>query len=237
MLLAAFLIFAAALVQGAVGFGFALTAMPVLALLMDVKDASALVALSAFTLSAIMLAQNRKDVHFGEAAGLIGSALVGIPFGIFLLARAPQQLVLLILGGTIAAFAVYALVSPKPPQLKSGLWRYGFGYVGGVLGGAYNTSGPPVVVYSAMRSWPHEKFVAVTQAFFTPTYLMIVAGHGLSGLWTREILTIFAISAPGILAATIIGKRIAGRLPVKALSRAVYGLLLVLGLAIVGTNL
>lgn len=232
-----FFVFAAALVQGTIGFGFALTAMPVLALLMDVKDASALVALNAFILSAVMLAQNRRDVDFREATGLIGSAIVGIPFGVLLLARAPQQVVLLILGVTIAAFSIYALVKPAPPQLKNQRWRYVFGFVGGVLGGAYNTSGPPVVLYSAMRSWPPAKFVAVTQAFFTPTYLMIVVGHGLGGLWTREVLINFAWSVPGIVLATFVGKRIAARLPVAALAKAIYGLLFVLGVMIVATNL
>jgi uncharacterized membrane protein YfcA len=226
-------ILVAALLQGAVGFGFGLVAMPLLALMMDAPSAAALTALSAGTLSATMLIQNRKGVHMEEAAGLIIAAAVGVPFGVTVLAHAPRDALLIGLGLVITAFSLYSLARPQPFELKDRRWRFLAGFLGGVLGGAYNTAGPPVVIYGALRRWPPQRFLAVTQAFFLPISVMVAAGHAIAGFWTREVLTLYAFGLPGILAATFIGARIAQRISPAALSKAVYGLCAALGLMII----
>ncbi|MEZ5892538.1 MAG: sulfite exporter TauE/SafE family protein [Parvularculaceae bacterium] len=227
----------AALLQGAVGFGFGLVAMPLLALLMDAPSAAALAALCAAVMSAVMLIQNRKGVHFGEALGLILAAAAGIPAGVFVLAHAPRQALLISLGVLVSAFSLYSLVHPRTAELKDRRWRFAAGFFAGVLGGAYNIPGPPVVLYGAMRRWPPERFLGVTQAFFLPTGLLVMSGHAIAGFWTREVLTLFAFSLPGLVAATFIGKRVAARLSAETMSKAVYGLCLALGAMIVVTNL
>ena len=92
------IMFAAALLVGVTGFGYALIAMPLLTLMLDTPSAAALVALTGGVLSAVMVAQNWKHVHFGEAAGLILSAAAGVPIGIVLLANAPREPLLIALG-------------------------------------------------------------------------------------------------------------------------------------------
>ncbi|MBI1364691.1 MAG: TSUP family transporter [Alphaproteobacteria bacterium] len=230
-------ILAAAMLQGAVGFGFGLVSMPLLALMLGAQSAAAVIALCSASLSATMLIQNRKAVHFGEAAGLIGAAAFGVPVGVLFLAHAPRHAFLIGLGVFVAAFSLYSLARPTPFELKDRRWRFLAGFLGGVLGGAFNTAGPPVVIYGAMRRWPPERFLAVTQAFFLPISLMVATGHALAGFWTRDVLTLYAFALPGIIAATFIGKRIARRLSPDMLSKAVYGLCLVLGVMIIGTNI
>lgn len=230
-------IFIAALLQGAVGFGFGLVAMPLLALVMDAPAAAALVALSSATLSGAMLIRNRKAVHFEEAAGLILAAAAGVPLGVYVLAHAPRQPLLIGLGLIVAAFSVFSLAQARPFEIKNRRWRFLAGFLGGVLGGAYNISGPPVVLYGAMRRWPPERFLAVTQAFFLPISLMVASGHFIAGLWTKETLTLYAAALPGILVASLLGARLARRFSPAALSKAVYGLCAALGAMIVVTNL
>ena len=237
MLFIVSIIFAAALIQASVGFGFALVAMPLLALMLDVQSTAALTALCAFALSASMLARHWRAINIMEASGLIVSAIAGVPFGVALLAYAPRTVVLVLLGLLIASFSLYSLTTPKLLELKNRRWRFVAGFFGGVLGGAYNASGPPVVLYAAMRRWRPEKFLAVIQAFFVPVTFGTAAGHGLAGFWTQEIFAAFAFSLPAILAATFIGARIAARLSIENLSKAVYGLCFVLGLLIIATAL
>lgn len=236
MILIVALIFFAALLQGAVGFGFALVAMPLLTLMLGSQSAAALSALSAGTLSGMLLFQNRKAVHFGEASGLILAAAAGVPVGVYALAHAPRQPLIIGLGLLIASFSLYSLMRPAAIELKDRRWRFLAGFLGGVLGGAYNTAGPPVVLYGAMRRWPPERFIAVAQAFFFPISVMVASGHAIAGFWTREVLTLYALGLPGIIAATFLGKRVARRLSPAMLAKAVYGLCLVLGLVIVATN-
>lgn len=237
MVLIIAVIFIAALLQGAIGFGFALVAMPLLALMMEAQSAAALVALSAATLSGVMLIQHHKGLHISEAAGLILAAAAGIPVGVYALAHAPRHLFIIGLGLLIASFSLYSLARPTPYEIKDRRWRFLVGFVSGVLSGAYNTGGPPIVLYGAMRRWPPARFLAVTQAFFFPTALMVAVGHAVAGFWTREVLTLYALSLPIFVIASLLGKRVARRLSAETLGRAVYGLCLVLGLMIVATNL
>ncbi|MCK5746808.1 MAG: sulfite exporter TauE/SafE family protein [Oricola sp.] len=174
-------IFVAALLQGALGFGFALVAMPLLALMLGTQATAALVALCGCVLAALMLFHYRRDVHFGEAAGLILSAAAGVPLGIFILAHAPRGPLLVALGLLIAAFSLYSLLRPPAKELKDRRWGFVAGFLGGILGGAYNIPGPPVILYGAMRRWSPARFLGVTQAFFLPLAIMIGAGHALAG--------------------------------------------------------
>ena len=237
MVLILAVILLAALLQSAIGFGFGLVSMPLLALMMAAPDAAALVALCSATLSGTMLIRNRKGLHVEEAAGLILAAAAGVPVGIFILASAPRQGLLIGLGLVVLLFSLVSLMQKTPFEIKDRRWRFLAGFLGGVLGGAYNISGPPVVLYGAMRRWPPERFLAVTQAFFLPIALMVATGHALAGLWTRETLTLFAFAAPGIIAATFVGARLSRRLSAPALAKGVYALCAALGAMLVVTNL
>jgi len=230
-------IFIAAMLQGAVGFGFGLVAMPLLALMIDAPSAAALVALSSATLSASMLIRNRKAVHFGEAAGLILAAAAGVPVGVFALAHAPRQALLIGLGFIVSFFSLVSLAQKTPFEIRDRRWRFLAGFSGGVLGGAYNISGPPVVLYGAMRRWPPERFFAVTQAFFLPISLMVMSGHFIAGFWTDDVLRLYAFALPLIIAASLVGARLARRFSAASLARAVYLLCAALGAMIVVTNL
>jgi len=229
-------IFVAALLQGVVGFGFALVAVPILAMMLDAQSAAALSALSAGTVSGMMLIQNRRHVHFGEASGLILSAAAGVPVGVFALAHAPHDILIVTLGVLITGFSLYSLAQATPIELKDRRWRFLAGFLGGILGGAYNTSGPPIVLYGAMRRWSRDRFIGVTQAFFFPVAVMIASGHFVAGFWTRDILNYYALGLPGIVIAILLGKRLARGITSDTLSKAVYGLCVVLGLVIIVTN-
>lgn len=237
MLAVILVIFIAALLQGAVGFGFGLIAMPLLALMLDAPSTAALTALSGGTLSGLMLLRNRKAVHFGEAAGLLAAAAAGVPVGVFILANAPHRPFMIGLGLLVAAFSLYSLAQPRPAELKDRRWRYLAGFLGGALGGAYNIAGPPVILYGAMRRWPPARFLAVTQAFFFPIAVMVAAGHAAAGFWTREVVGLYAAGLPGLVAAIFIGRRISAMMSPETLSKAVYGLCVVLGLVIVAANI
>ena len=46
------------------------------------------------------------------------------------------------------------------------LLRSTFGFFAGILGGAYNTNGPPVVIYGSLRKWSPATFRATLQGYF-----------------------------------------------------------------------
>src|SRR6266511_3447267 len=130
-------IFLATLIRSAFGFGEALVAVPLLALLMPVEEAVPLATLVSITVAAIVVAQDWHKIHFRSAGWLVISTLFGIPLGLWLLTAVSETVVKAMLAVVIIGFSSYCLVSRRQYELKNDRLAWLFGFAAGVLGGAY----------------------------------------------------------------------------------------------------
>ena len=186
----------AAVVRSVFGFGDSLVAMPILTIALGIKTAAPLVGLTSLFLATAMLVSSRSAVDLKATKQLFPWIALGIPIGIFVLINAPQEPVNLALGIALIAYGIYALTGPHLPVLHSPFWVVPVGLLSGALGGAFNTNGPPVVVYGSLKRWSPEVFRATLQANFLVATVFIAVGHGLSGLWTERVLGLFVASLP-----------------------------------------
>lgn len=226
------IVFLAALVRSTFGFGDALVGMSLLALVTSLRIATPLMAFIGPTLSILLLIKEWRRIDFRSAWRLILSTLAGIPFGLFFLKRVDERVVNLVLAAVIILFSVYSLVKPGRLRLKSERPAAAFGFAAGILGAAYNTNGPPVIFYGALRGWNPESFRATLQGYFLPTGGAILIGQGLAGLWTKPVVTTYLYALPFILTAAIAGTTLSRRIPPGKFNRYVYGLLFVLGIVL-----
>ena len=224
------ILFVSTLTRSTLGFGDALIAMPLLALTISIPTATPLVALMGFTIAITILSRNWRDVDVKAAWRLIVSSLVGIPVGIWLLRGAPEQIVKAILGVVLVLFGLYNLIAPRLPTLRGQWSAYVFGFVSGILGGAYNTNGPPIVIYSALRQWPPERFRATLQGYFFPSGILLLLGHGIAGSLTQEVLTFYACSLPFLLLAIFLGGRLNQKIPRGRFERFIHVFLVLIGI-------
>jgi len=223
-------LFVAAFVRSALGFGDAVVAMPLLAMALGVRTATPLVAFVGPTLSLLILARSWRKVEFRAAGKLIAATLVGIPVGIYGLARLPETPLKIALGLIILLYGLFGLIRPQARIKEEKAWMpWALGAAAGVLGGAYNTNGPPVVAYGMLRGWPPESFRATLQGYFLPTGLAILAGHGLAGLWTATVLRSYLYSLPAIVLGVILGGLLAKELTHAIFAKLVYASLAVMG--------
>jgi uncharacterized membrane protein YfcA len=222
-------VFLGAFARSALGFGDALIAMPLLALMVGMQTATPLVALASSTIAATILLGAWRRVELKVVWRLILSTLVGIPIGLFFLKVAPEGVVKAVLGVVLVAFGLYSLVRPNLPTLGSEKLSYVFGFVAGILGGAYNTNGPPVVVYGALRDWSPESFRATLQGYFFPTGLVVLMSHGLAGLWTPRVTRLYVCALPVIVIAVLLGGRVNRMVSSGQFNRIVYGFLILVG--------
>jgi uncharacterized membrane protein YfcA len=229
ILLTLVIIFTSALARSTLGFGDALIAMPLLTLIIGVQTATPLVAFVGPTIALTIVWRNWRSIDLKATWHLILSSLIGIPVGVLVLTTAPEEMVKRLLGLSIILISLYNLVRPALITLYQRKWAYVFGFVAGVLGGAYNTNGPPVVIYGAMRRWPPERFRATLQGYFLPTGLLILIGHGVAGLWTPQVLRLYTFALPVILIAIFLGGKLNQRIPPGRFERLIYGILLGLG--------
>ncbi|NOQ26072.1 MAG: TSUP family transporter [Bacteroidales bacterium] len=227
------IVFVAALTRSTFGFGDALIAMPLLALFIDIKIATPLMALIAFFIAISILIKNRDKVEFNSVWRLILASLVGIPIGLWYLDDINENIIKLILGIIILLFAVYNLTKPKLHQLKSEKYAWIFGFIAGILGGAYNTNGPPIVIYSSLKKWNPQNFRATLQGYFFTTGILLVISHGIAGNYTSQVLTYFAYCLPVVLLAVIIGAKVNKKIPIIRFHKYIYMILIFLGFMLI----
>ncbi|NKQ36642.1 MAG: sulfite exporter TauE/SafE family protein [Chloroflexi bacterium] len=224
------IVFLALLVQATTGFGLALVSMPLLVAVVGIKTATPLVALIATAAELVILARYWRSIQFQSIKPLIISSVIGIPLGVFILREVDAAIITPILGVVILGYALYALFSPRLPRLAGRAWAYGFGFIGGILGGAYNTSGPPVIIYGSCRRWPPDEFKGNLQGYFIPVTLLVLVVHGVSGNYTTAVWQYFLWAIPGIILGLIGGFFISGRLDPNRFRKIVLILLVFLGL-------
>ena len=232
------IIFVAALVRSALGFGDAVIAMPLLAMVVGLKTATPLVAFMGPTISLLILARSWKGGDMKAAARLIAASLLGIPLGIYGLARLPEEPLKIALGALILLYGVFGLARPGTRIRNEKAWLpWLVGWTAGVLGGAYNTNGPPVVAYGMLRGWPPDRFRATLQGYFLPTGLMILAGHGLAGMWTGEVVKIYLYSLPAIGLGVVLGRLVNRKLTQNVFTKLVYIFLVLMGAILLARTL
>jgi uncharacterized membrane protein YfcA len=226
------IIFISTLTRSTFGFGDAVVAMPLLSMAIGLSTATPLVGLMGITSSITILIRNWRHVHLKSLWPLIISTLIGIPIGVLLLKGVYENVMKIILAGIIISFSLYKILKPRLFALENDKYACIFGLLAGILGGAYNTNGPPIVIYGTLRRWQPENFRATLQGYFLPTGSMIALGHCLGGLWTRTVLMNYLISLPIILIAIFAGSKLNSKIPMGKFDNYVYICLVILGLVL-----
>ena len=102
----------------------------------------------------------------------------------------------------------------------------------GVLGGAFNTGGPPVVMYVGVQSWSKEDTVATLQGFFLSTCVLQISLFVVRGTVGLPQVK----SAITLLVAALVGVAI-GQFLFHRVNQARFRALLLGGIGILGCSL
>jgi uncharacterized membrane protein YfcA len=223
-------LFVATLVRSAFGFGEALVAVPLLALIIPVEVATPVAVLVSITVACIVIIQDWRKIHVRSAGWLVLSTMMGIPLGLILLRAAAESVVKGGLACVIIAFSAHSLLSGKQRELKNDKFAWLFGFSAGVLGGAYGMNGPPLVIYGSLRRWSPEYFRATLQGYFLPASLAGLWGYQVAGFWTPAVNRFYLLSLPLVVLATFLGRAINRRLAVHGFLLYVHCALILVGI-------
>ncbi len=223
----------AAIVNGMVGFGFALLAVNALALVLDAKSGVIVMSLLAPMMSGLQLWHHRRQLVIERRLwSMIVAALIGSIIGTQLLIVLPAEAVSIALG----AFTLYYVASSlrrerQPMAHATQRWMGPFaGAIGGISNGALGASGPVFGTYLTAIGLRGAAFtVAISTAFFTMG-LLRVGMLGALGQYTTPLLVLaLVLAVPSILVQRI-GFHLQGRLDKETLYRAVLVVLAIGGL-------
>lgn len=232
------IIFIATLVRSTFGFGESLIAVPLLILFIPIETAVPFSVLISIFIAAVVVVQDRKQIHFHSAKWLLLFAVLGIPIGLLLLLYGDENIVKTILGVLIILYSIYSLVSKRDFHLKTDnkVWLFVCGFLSGVLGGAYGLNGPPLVIYGNIRQWSAKHFRATLQAYFLPAGIIGMFGYWYKGLWSCTVTYYFLISLPVVIPAIFLGRYLNHQLKDGSFLKYVYIGLIVIGIILLSQS-
>lgn len=225
--------FIAAILQTLSGFGFAVITMPLVCLVLDWRTAAPLVAMVALTLYTINIVRYRHAVNWREVARLGIASAIGVPLGVWALVNANESLVKTLLGAILIGYALYALVRPGSTRAISRHWAVPAGLLSGCLGGAYNTPGPPLIVYASLRQWGRDEFRASLQTLFFISGALTTASHFVVSNVTPLTLRLYALVVPALALGLATGMWLDRRVDQERFRVIVTAMILVLGVLLV----
>ena len=233
--LIALIFLAAGFVQGISGFGSALVAMPLLALVVDVKTAVPLCVLNGLLITLFLTLRLKAHINWRKIAPLTLGCMPGIYVGVTILKKADDIVIRLGLGVLLIAYALYCLLSSRARKAISPGWAYVAGFLTGAIGGAFSAGGPPTIIYTTLTGWSKELIKATLSGFFLATGIFIAAAHAYTGLTTNTVVYYFGVSAAPVLAGVYTGSVCYDRFDRKTYIKVIYVLLLVMGGMMIGS--
>ena len=209
------ILFAGSLLQGLAGFGGALISIPLVLLYAEPRWAAPVVVLC-YTINRVpAMVVLRRNLMWDHSLLLIAAAVPGALFGGLLLKNMAPGLIMKIMGTVLILFSAYKVIAPQFQLVFSRRWALPTGLLGGILGAAIGTDGPPVVVYAALKPWSKEQVVGMLQSFFLITNFVILGSYWVNDLMTPSVLIASGIAAPfavaGILLAIKMNRRMSQR--------------------------
>ena len=224
------ILFLGGFIQGLSGFGSALIAMPLLMPLLGVRLAPPVMVAGAFVGQLFMLLWYRRAFYWRNIWRLSVASVFMIPVGVFLVRMVDEHWVFGLLATVLIAYSLYALFKLKLPALHHSGWAFVAGGLAGVLGGACNTDGPPVIIYGHCRKWNRQEFKGNLQGFFMVNSCVILATHFAVGNMNAEAFPYMMVAIPSLVAGAWLGLSLDRFIHVELFHKICLVLLLVLGL-------
>ncbi|MBK9232189.1 MAG: sulfite exporter TauE/SafE family protein [Anaerolineae bacterium] len=119
----------------------------------------------------------------------------------------------------------------------AGAGVYLAGFLAGLLGGAYNTPGPPVIIYGTLQGWPRNEFRSILQALFLFSSALVIASTPWWRPSHRHGGTHYLIGLPALLLGVGLGAQVDRRLDHDRFRQVLNVMILLTGLVLIAQEL
>ncbi len=219
---------AGAVIQGSIGFGYALVAVPAMVLLLPWAVPVTPLFL-ALPMTLLMSAREWRSIDLGGFALITGGRLVGTVAGVVLLVLAPQGYLSVLTGLLILAAALGSFL--RPSIEVSDRTRLAGGVASGVVGTVAALGGTPLALVYQDRSGAELRSTLAIS--FVVGIAMSLVGLALAGEVEGRHIVLALELLPGLFIGLLISRWVVGRLNERWLRPAVLIFAAVAGLVIV----
>ncbi len=222
--------------QGVTGFGFGLMAIPMLSLFIDLKTGVPLCSLLGMLVTAFLSLRLRKHIDRRKILPLLLGCIPGVAAGTLVLKKAPTELLSMLMGVMLIAYALYRLTGKQEPRSIDSRWAYVAGFFTGAISSAFSAGGPPTIIYTTLRGWDKNEIKATLSGFFLAGGLAVITAHALTGLTTRLVLHYFLLATPVVIAGVYLGSLLYDRIDTGRYLKLLQYLLLAMGVLMIIKN-
>jgi uncharacterized membrane protein YfcA len=201
-------VFLTAIMRGYTGFGFALVAVPLLALIADPVTAVPMVLLLEVVGSLQLLPGLWRSAHLRSVMMLVAGALVATPIGLYGLASLPADVMRLVIGLVVLATTCALAAGLKASGEPGAPATFGVGILSGLLNGAAAMSGPPVVLFYLNAHTAMHVGRASIILYFLLSDAVAIGFAGASGLLVSSTAVLAAVTIPALFLGQAIGTRL-----------------------------
>lgn len=213
------------------GFGFGLVAVPLLSLVLPVKEAVAIQLPFSVFLVVVNSCRYGKFIKWNELQPLFIGSAAAIPVGVYSLNLLPDTL----MKRALALFVVLVVLLDRTRRGQAELGKFSktgqggviLGIISGWFTGAYTTGGPPAVIYATARFPEPRKAKGAMGLYFLATDVLIVLLFTLTGLLTLELFFQSLRFTPAVFLGFLFGACVFRNITRRTYLMGVHGLLIV----------
>jgi uncharacterized membrane protein YfcA len=198
----------AAAVQGFLGFGYGIAAMSGLTLGRDLIHAGGVVNVTGIFVTLLMLWRLRAHVDWRTTLRVGPYILVGVVVGVTALRTFDPTWMVRALGLSVLAIAAWNLARPHLSEQRSRLADAVAGSLGGLLGGAFNVGGPPLIAHLYRRPDAPDTLRGTLQTLFLCISLTRLPTSVAQGLMSEVIWREALVALPAVGLGLLLGIRL-----------------------------
>jgi len=220
----------AGFVQGMTGFGFGMVSMALLPLVIGIREAAAISTIYTLMMTVATFWRNRGHYDWRLGLPFFVSSCVGVPLGVYFLAKMQTNVLLRFLGAVMLIMAVSqlffnGLIKPTRPALAMP-----FGLFSGGLSGAFNLGGVPTAAYAYANGWSRGQIVAFLQVVITSSCLLRILFYQRAGFYAEFSWQFALIIIVPLYLALSSGHYVMQRIHPKHMRQGIFGFIGLFGL-------
>lgn len=195
----------ASILQGSVGFGFALITVPLLSIFIPIKTVIPVVVVLSAINNLIVLISTKDHIKLKQIWPLIVFGILGIPIGVLGL-RFFNTIILRLIVGFIVLATTVIMIKGVKITFKNRTLAFGIaGLSSGILNGSISMSGPPIVLFLTNEGYNKNHFRANLTLNSIITNIAAILIFYFSGILNFQVFKIAGLNTCSIIIGSIIG--------------------------------
>jgi hypothetical protein len=234
------ILFTTHLVGGLAAFGSTLLALPLMLLVgWDLRPAVGMLLIAGSVQPVLLAVMAGKGADRAVLLRVLLVAGAGLPIGFLFAGRLPQTGLEVVLGVVLAAAGASRLVEHwRKSDMTPPAWvLWGLLGAGGIIHGAFGSGGATLTVYARYALPTKEAFRGTLSILWVVLNVFVIGGLIAEGAVGDEVAKVAVPGAIAILAATLLGHRVAERLSQERFRDFVAALLFVAGAVTIAQSL